>query len=213
VAALALVLAAPAGRLDVAGLIAFGAAFLVVPLAYAAAAERSQRDAAGRLRRRAAVRQLLAAPAWLLTLATGAVFLATGRAGGPGPAAAALGLALALPFALPGASPAASLLSVHRGGDQPEASPALRAITGLAHHAWMGAWAALVGGLVAPPGAAVPLVAALALAALAALVLVRALVALALSGSAQRWSLAAAVPLGLFALVLAVGGLLDRLPR
>ena len=131
--------------------------------------------------------------------------------GGAGPAAAALGLALALPFALPGASPRPRSCPCTGGGDQPEASPALRTITGLAHHAWMGAWAALVGGLVAPHGASLALRAAVALAALAALVLVRALLALALSTGAQRWALVAALPLGLFALV-ALGGLLAGLP-
>jgi hypothetical protein len=197
VAALALVLTAPAGRLDTGGLTAFAAAFLVVPLAYAAAAERSQLAATAAQRRRAAMRQLATAPVWLVVLVTGTAGLGAQVAGGAGLAGATLALVLALPFALPGSSASPFALTIHRGGDRPEASPALRALTGLAHHAWMGAWAALVGGLVAPAGAGLALRVACALGALAALVLARALLALFLSPPAQRWALAAAlVPAG-----------------
>jgi hypothetical protein len=208
VAALALVLVAPAGRLDAGGLTAFAGAFLRVPLAYAAAAERSQKAVTAGQRRRAALRQLATAPVWLAALVAGTAGLGArllspaAGAGGSGAAATAAGLALALalPFALPGSSGSPFALTIHRGGDRPEASPALRALTGLAHHAWMGAWAALVGGLVAPAGAGLALRGACALGALAALVLVRALLALLLAPPMQRWALATAVPAALVAL-------------
>jgi hypothetical protein len=85
-----------------------------------------------------------------------------------------------VPFGLPGASGNEARLSVHRGGDLPESSPSVRAITGLAHHAWLGAWAGLVGRVAAPAGATALGRAGAMLGALVALLLVRAALAHAL---------------------------------
>jgi hypothetical protein len=147
VAAVALLLAlvwagrAPSGgaMLTRDALLLFGALFLAVPAAYAAAAERSQRDEGARLRRRAALRQLVAAPVW------GVALLALGLPGGTGASVTDLPawivLACAVLVALPGATAARALLAPPRGGDALEPSAALRALTGLAHHGWLAAWA------------------------------------------------------------------------
>jgi len=129
-------------------LLLFGALFLAVPAAYASAAERSQRDEGARLRRRAALRQLLAAPVW-----TGALVVLglPGEGGSPNLVAvlAWIVLAVSVLVALPGTT-ALSLLVPPRGGDQAEPSAALRAMTGLAHHAWLAAWAAYAALALAP---------------------------------------------------------------
>ncbi len=128
----------------------FASLFLAVPLAYAAAAERSQRDLGARHRRRAALRQLLAAPAWAFALLEIAE-PATGHllAGAPH-AAAWLALACAALLGLPGSTTGRGLLELPLGGDEAEPSPAVRAISGLAHHAWLGAWAAFLALAFAP---------------------------------------------------------------
>ncbi len=150
----------------------FVALFLVVPAAYAAAAERSQREEGARLRRRAALRQLLAAPLWALAL------LVLGMPGAGGFSAvdlpAWLLLAASVMVALPGATGAKALLVPPRGGDAGEPSAALRAMTGLAHHGWIAAWAGYAALALAPANA--PLVLGLAaLGVLAALLGGRAL--------------------------------------
>ena len=129
-------------------LLLFGALFLAVPAAYAAAAERSQRDEGARLRRRAALRQLVAAPLWALAL----VVLGLPGEGGPPNLVDALAwvlLAASVLVALPGTT-ALGLLLPPRGGDQAEPSAALRAMTGLAHHAWLAAWVAYAALALAP---------------------------------------------------------------
>jgi len=129
-------------------LLLFGALFLAVPAAYAAAAERSQRDEGARLRRRAALRQLVAAPLWALALL---VLGLPGEGGAPDfvDTLAWLLLAASVLVALPGTT-ALALLLPPRGGDQAEPSAALRAMTGLAHHAWLAAWAAYAALALAP---------------------------------------------------------------
>jgi hypothetical protein len=168
VAATALIARAALGPAPPGWIPLFAAVFLAVPAAYAAAAERSQRDAGARQRRRAALRQLVAAPAWALAL------IALTLPGALPHVAGWLGLACAALVALPGSTEGAGLLEVPGGGDDAEPSPSVRAISGLAHHGWIGAWAGFMSFHLAPVGAG-PLVGGTVL-ALAALLLLRALV-------------------------------------
>jgi hypothetical protein len=112
----------------------FAGLFLAVPAAYAAAAERSQRDAGARQRRRAALRQLLAAPAWALAL------IGLALPGGLPHAAGWLAVACATLVALPGSTQDAGLFVVPAVATR-ASRPAVRTISGLAHHGWLGAWA------------------------------------------------------------------------
>ncbi|MEP7027754.1 MAG: hypothetical protein ABI960_04085 [Candidatus Eisenbacteria bacterium] len=180
VAAIALLLrAAPAtarvlgtGPLPPEALLLFAVLFLAVPAGYAAAAERSQREEGARLRRRAALRQLVAAPLWALAL------LALGAAR-PGEATLAdlpawIVLALAVLLALPGTTGARALLVPPRGGDVAEPSAVVRAMTGLAHHGWLAAWAGFAALALASRGGA-PVMGLSALGILGALLAGRAL--------------------------------------
>jgi hypothetical protein len=110
---------------------AVAVALLVVPVAYAAAAERASRPAAARLRRDAAVRQLAVAPLW----GAGLVFA-------PSPPALAA-LALAGAVALPGALAQPGTFALPWGGDAAEPSPVVRALSRVAHGAWIAILAAL----------------------------------------------------------------------
>ncbi len=128
---------------------------LVVPLAYAAAAERSQSHFVARLRQAAAGRQLLAAPAWGMAIA------ATLPSGTPVSVVvfAILALVLATPLALPGTAVGSAWTSWPNGGDAEEPSVGVRALSAVAHYAWLGAIAlaaglALAGGTVAAFGTA-----------------------------------------------------------
>jgi hypothetical protein len=153
-------------------LLLFGALFLAVPAAYAAAAERSQRDEGADLRRRAALRQLVAAPLWALAL----LVLGLPGEGGPPDLVAALAwilLAAAVLIALPGTT-GRPLLAPPRGGDHAEPSAALRAMTGLAHHAWLFAWTGYAA-LALAPGPSPIAFALTALGLLVALLVARAL--------------------------------------
>lgn len=205
VAAVALVARAALGPLLPGWAPLFATLFLAVPAAYAAAAERSQRDLGARLRRRAAVRQLLAAPAW------GFALLALGLPqGGPlataSHAAAWLALVCAALLALPGTTSGRGLLELPGGGDESEPSAVVRAISGLAHHAWLGAWAAFVAiAFVREARLLVPI----ALLALAALLALRAIVTGLLGARsgpvllASAWTLAL---LDMLAFALRTGG-------
>jgi len=175
----------------------FAALYLAVPAAYAAAAERSQRDLGARHRRRAALRQLLAAPAWALAL------IAIALPGGLPHVAGWLSLACAALLALPGATEGRGLLDLPTGGDEDEPSNAVRAISGLAHHAWLGAWAAFAAFAIGPPGARALVLGGL-LAVLALLVL-RALVFGVAGERAGAWLLGLGWGLGLLDLLLHAG--------
>jgi hypothetical protein len=135
----ALLAAAGAGdRRTLPGFAALAAAgLLAVPVVYAAAAERSRDPLRARLRRDAAVRQLVVAPGWMLA---GAVFVLA--PGGPAPALVAavalLVLAVTVAVALPGAGADPGAWSAPpRGGDRAEPAAAVRALTALAHYAWI----------------------------------------------------------------------------
>ena len=176
----------------------FAALFLTVPAAYAAAAERSQRDALARQRRRAALRQLLVAPAWALSL----IGLAL-----PGPlphAAGWLALACATLLGLPGSTQGTGLLEVPSGGDEAEPSAAVRAISGLAHHGWVGAWAGFASFHAAPALDAGRIVSG-ALVALLALLCLRALVQGLARERAGAWLLGLAWGLSVLDLLLHAG--------
>jgi hypothetical protein len=110
---------------------AVAVALLVVPVAYAAAAERASRPEAARLRRDAAVRQLAVAPLW----GAGLVFA-------PSPPAL-LVVALAGAVALPGALAQPGTFAPPWGGDAAEPSPVVRALSRVAHGAWIAILAAL----------------------------------------------------------------------
>jgi len=146
---------------------AVAVALLLVPVAYAAAAERTPHPAAARLRRDAAVRQLAAAPVWGAALAAF-----------PSPVALAL-FPLAAAFALPGTHERPGVFALPWGGDRAEANPAVRALSRVAHGAWIAVVAALpVVALAGPargPGETAVLVGR-ALVALVALVAARAIV-------------------------------------
>ena len=170
------------GRMLPGGLVLFGLAVLLVPLAYGAAAERSESADLAHARHAAAARQLAAAPAWGTVLvavvaAAGSADLAgvAGRGAGLGHAAGALALVLASLAALPGTSTAALDAAWPWGGDDSAPSRAVRTLTGLAHYAWLAAWATLValllvGGSLArwPAASAAVLVALLGVRSLAA---------------------------------------------
>ena len=118
--------------------------------------------------------QLLAAPAWafaLLALGNGM----TGKIATGTHAAAWLALALAVLLALPGTTGGRGLLEVPGGADEAEPSAAVRAISGLSHHAWIGAWAAFAALAFAPGARPLGFIAAI-LGALLALLALRALV-------------------------------------
>ncbi len=106
-------------------------ALLAVPVAYAAAAERSNRPEAARLRRDAALRQLAVAPVWAAAL----VFA-------PAPWAL-VALALAGALALPGAPARAGSFLPPWGGDAAEPNPVVRTLSRVAHGAWIVILAAL----------------------------------------------------------------------
>ena len=133
-------------------------AFLATPVLYAAAAERSRDPLRARLRRDAAVRQLVAAPVWLIA---GAV-LVGGRVA-PLPIAATIVAVLlfvaAAAVALPGAgADPDAWIAPPRGGDRAEPATAVRALTGVAHFAWIVVLAVLpfVARPAWPPGQGVP---------------------------------------------------------
>jgi hypothetical protein len=88
------------------------------------------------------VRQLIAAPAWLLA---GVALFAFG--GVPGAAGitfvATLFLALAGWAALPGAAATPGVRFLPRGGDRAEPVAVVRALSGLAHYAWIAVGATL----------------------------------------------------------------------
>ena len=176
----------------------FAATFLAVPAAYAAAAERSQRDAGARQRRRAALRQLLAAPAWALAL------IGLALPGTLPHAAGWLALACAALLALPGSTEGTGLLEVPSGGDEAEPSTSVRAISGLAHHGWMGAWAGFASYHATPVPGALPMLAG-ALLALVGLLLLRALVTGLARERAGAWLLGLAWGLALLDLLLHAG--------
>jgi len=145
---------------------AVAVALLVVPVAYAAAAERASRPEAARLRRDAAVRQLAVAPLW----GAGLVFA---------PSALALAaLALAGALALPGASAQPGAFMLPWGGDAAEPSPVVRALSRVAHGAWIAILAALP--FVAVAGPVTSIVDGVALAARVLLALVAFLAARAM---------------------------------
>lgn len=106
-------------------------ALLAVPVAYAAAAERSNRPEAARLRRDAALRQLAVAPVWI-----GALVFA------PAPWAL-VAFALAGVLALPGAPARAGSFAPPWGGDAAEPNPVVRTLSRVAHGAWIVILAAL----------------------------------------------------------------------
>jgi hypothetical protein len=176
----------------------FGALFLAVPAAYAAAAERSQRDAGARQRRRAALRQLLVAPAWALAL------IGLALPGSLPHAAGWLGLACATLLGLPGSTQGAGLLEVPTGGDEGEPSAAVRAISGLAHHGWIGAWAGFASFHASPQVHAATLVSGAVL-ALFALLALRALVQGVAGARAGAWLLGLAWGLALLDVLLHAG--------
>jgi hypothetical protein len=112
-------------------------ALLATPALYAAAAERSHDPLRARLRRDAAVRQLAAAPVWLVA---GAVIVA--RSDAPGsvfvPLVAAALFVVSAAAALPGAGADPSAWNAPPlGGDRAEPAAAVRALTGIAHYAWL----------------------------------------------------------------------------
>lgn len=200
VAALALVARSAWGPQGPEGTLLFAALFFAVPAAYAAAAERSQRDEIAHLRRRAALRQLLAAPVWTLALLAvsrdgeGTSFLAhpTGW----------LALLCGVLIALPGTANATGLLHLPQGGDEAEPSAAVRAITGLSHHAWLVAWAAFAAlWFVRPFGLIV--IALVTVGMLALLLAARTLAWRTIGARAGTWLFAAAWPLALIDLVFA----------
>jgi hypothetical protein len=195
VAATALVARAALGPAPPGWIPLFATAFLAVPAAYAAAAERSQRDAGARQRRRAALRQLVAAPAWALAL------IALTLPGTVPHVAGWLALACAALIALPGSTEGTGLLEVPSGGDEAEPSPSVRAISGLAHHGWIGAWAGFMSFHAAPVVGAGPLVGG-AMLALAGLLLLRALVIGLARERAGAWLLGLAWGLALLDLLL-----------
>lgn len=136
-------LLAAAGAADRRALPGFGAlaawGLLATPALYAAAAERSRDPLRARLRRDAAVRQLAVAPAWAIA---GAVFALPP----PLPPAAALPVAIValavfaatMAVALPGAGGDPGAWSAPPlGGDRAEPAAAVRALTGIAHYAWI----------------------------------------------------------------------------
>ncbi len=100
-------------------------ALLAVPVAYAAAAERSNRPEAARLRRDAALRQLAVAPVWI-----GALVFA------PAPWAL-VAFAFAGVLALPGAPARAGSFAPPWGGDAAEPNPVVRTLSRVAHGAWI----------------------------------------------------------------------------
>ncbi|MEO6463093.1 MAG: hypothetical protein ABIP29_08460, partial [Candidatus Eisenbacteria bacterium] len=96
-----------------------------------------------RLRRDAAVRQLAAAPAWCIA---GAVFVLATAPSLPAvvPVVAAFIFAWAIAIALPGAGADPGAWSAAPGGgDRAEPATAVRALTGIAHYAWLGVAALL----------------------------------------------------------------------
>ena len=193
--AIALVARASQGPVAPAWIPLFASMFLAVPAAYAAAAERSQRDLGARHRRRAALRQLLAAPAWAIAL------IALALPGALPHVAAWLALACTALLALPGATEGRGLLELPSGGDEGEPSPAVRAISGLAHHSWLGAWAAFGAFAIAQAPGARGLILCGLLALLALLVL-RALVAGFARERAGAWLLGLGWGLALLDLLL-----------
>src|SRR5688572_15878432 len=111
-------------------------ALLATPVLYAAASERSHDPLRARLRRDAAVRQLAAAPVWLIA---GAVIVARSETA-PGSVfvVAALLFVVAAAAALPGAGADPSAWNAPPlGGDRAEPAAAVRALTGIAHYAWL----------------------------------------------------------------------------
>jgi len=115
-----------------------------------------------------------------------------------------LGLACAALVALPGSTEGAGLLDVPGGGDEAEPSPSVRAISGLAHHGWIGAWAAFASFHAAPVIGAGALVGGAVLALFALLVL-RALVTGLARERAGAWLLGLAWGLALLDLLLHAG--------
>jgi hypothetical protein len=130
-----------------------GPLLLVVPLAYAAAAERSQKNASARLRQAAAGRQLAVAPAWGMAIAA-TLPLTSAAAGAWAGAWALVALVLATPLALPGTAVGSAWANWPRGGDVEEPSVGVRALSAVAHYAWLGAIALAIGlGVAFRPGA------------------------------------------------------------
>lgn len=110
---------------------------LATPALYAAAAERSRDPVRARLRRDAAVRQLAAAPAWCIA---GSVLVFAGSPLLPVlvPLVAGLVFAVAIAVALPGAgADPGAWKSAPVGGDRAEPAVTVRALTGIAHYAWL----------------------------------------------------------------------------
>ena len=195
VAATALVARTAQGPAAPAWAALFASLFLAVPAAYAAAAERSQRDLGARNRRRAALRQLLAAPAWAFAL------IALTLPGGMPHAFGWLGLSCAVLLALPGTTEGRGLLELPSGGDEGEPSGAVRTISSLAHHGWLGAWAAFAACAISPGANARTLI-AIGLLALLALLVLRALVAGLARERAGAWLLGLGWGLALLDLLL-----------
>jgi hypothetical protein len=130
-------------RRDLSGFAALAAlGLLATPALYAAAAERSRDPLRARLRRDAAVRQLAVAPAWAIA---GGVFAVAPSLAAPGPVPAAIVaivsfvvFAATVAVALPGAGADPGAWSAPPlGGDRAEPAAAVRALTGLAHYAWI----------------------------------------------------------------------------
>ena len=200
VLAMSVVGASVFGEAVPAGALLVGVAFLLVPCAYAAAAERSPADDMGLLRQRAALRQIVAAPAWALALVA---LLAVPRGAGSeaGHLLAWIALVLAVLAGLPGTSLREQAVLFHRGGDFPEPSAPVRAISGVAHHAWVAAWALFVAQAWLAAYTA-PTVLLGALVVIALFLGVRAALLLVGGGRLAPWFLAAAVPLAVLDLAL-----------
>jgi hypothetical protein len=132
----------------------------------------------------------MVAPVWVFA------WMATAGGLGAWQLAAAPGLACGVLLGLPGTTTARGLLEPPSGGDEAEPSAAIRAISGLAHHGWLGAWAAAVALTLTRRGEMGPFL-GWTVAALLFLLVLRA-VALGLAGArAGGWLLAGAVALPL----------------
>ena len=154
----------------------------------------------GLLRQRAALRQLIAAPAWALALVA-LVATPPGASTVAAHAPAWIALALAVLAGMPGTSLREQFVQFHRGGDFPEPSAPVRAISGAAHHAWFAAWSVFMA-VTWFAGQALWVVLLAALAVVAVLLVVRAGLALYAGGRRAAWCLAAALPLAVLDLVL-----------
>jgi hypothetical protein len=99
-----------------------------------------------------------------------------------------LALACASLLALPGVTEGRGLLDLPSGGDEGEPSAAVRTISSLAHHGWLGAWAAFSACAIRPHADARTLILA-GLLALLAFLMLRALVAGLARERAGAWLL------------------------